>query len=32
MPNGGKLVIESRNIYLDEGYAGMNSEVTAATT
>jgi signal transduction histidine kinase len=28
MPNGGKLALESRNVYLDEGYAGMNSEVT----
>ena len=28
MPNGGKLVLETRNVYLDEGYAGMHSEVT----
>jgi PAS domain S-box-containing protein len=28
MPNGGKLALESRNVYLDEGYAGINSEVT----
>jgi CheY-like chemotaxis protein len=27
MPNGGKLVLETRNVYLDEGYAGMHSEV-----
>ncbi|WJR81856.1 PAS domain S-box protein [Bradyrhizobium sp. NP1] len=28
MPDGGKLVIETRNVYLDEGYASMHSEVT----
>jgi CheY-like chemotaxis protein len=28
MPNGGKLALESSNIYLDENYASMNSEVT----
>jgi PAS domain S-box-containing protein len=28
MPDGGKLTLESRNVYLDESYAGMNSEVT----
>jgi len=28
MPNGGKLALESSNIYLDENYAGMHSEVT----
>ncbi|MGH6642689.1 MAG: PAS domain S-box protein [Bradyrhizobium sp.] len=27
MPNGGKLALESSNIYLDENYASMNSEV-----
>ncbi|MBR1148464.1 PAS domain S-box protein [Bradyrhizobium sp. AUGA SZCCT0431] len=27
MPNGGKLALETGNIYLDENYAGMNSEV-----
>jgi PAS domain S-box-containing protein len=27
MPSGGKLVIETRNIYLDEGYAEMHDEV-----
>jgi PAS domain S-box-containing protein len=29
MPSGGKLVIETSNVYLDEGYAEMHSEVTA---
>ena len=29
MPNGGKLVLETSNIYLDENYASMNSEVTS---
>ncbi len=29
MPNGGKLVLETNNVYLDEAYAGMHSEVTA---
>jgi PAS domain S-box-containing protein len=28
MPNGGKLALETRNVYLDESYAGMQSEVT----
>ena len=28
MPNGGKLALETSNVYLDEGYAGMHSEVT----
>jgi PAS domain S-box-containing protein len=28
MPAGGKLVVETNNIYLDEGYASMHSEVT----
>jgi PAS domain S-box-containing protein len=28
MPNGGKLAIETSNVYLDEGYASMNSDVT----
>jgi PAS domain S-box-containing protein len=28
MPNGGKLALETSNIYLDENYAGMHSEVT----
>ena len=28
MPNGGKLAIETANVFLDESYAGMNSEVT----
>src|SRR5882757_7829257 len=28
MPDGGKLALESRNVYLDENYAGMHSEVT----
>jgi len=27
MPHGGKLVLETRNVYLDEGYAGMHNEV-----
>jgi PAS domain S-box-containing protein len=27
MPDGGKLVLESRNVYLDEGYASMHNEV-----
>jgi PAS domain S-box-containing protein len=27
MPDGGKLTLETRNVYLDEGYASMNSEV-----
>jgi PAS domain S-box-containing protein len=28
MPGGGKLTLETRNVYLDEGYASMHSEVT----
>jgi PAS domain S-box-containing protein len=28
MPAGGKLTLETNNIYLDEGYASMHSEVT----
>jgi PAS domain S-box-containing protein len=28
MPGGGKLVLETNNVYLDEGYASMHSEVT----
>jgi signal transduction histidine kinase/CheY-like chemotaxis protein len=28
MPNGGKLTLETRNVVLDENYAGMNSEVS----
>ena len=28
MPHGGKLAIETNNVYLDESYAGMHSEVT----
>jgi PAS domain S-box-containing protein len=28
MPTGGKLTLETNNAYLDEGYAGMHSEVT----
>jgi signal transduction histidine kinase/CheY-like chemotaxis protein len=28
MPEGGKLVIETRNVFLDEGYAALNAEVT----
>jgi CheY-like chemotaxis protein len=27
MPEGGKLVIESRNVHLDEGYTSMHSDV-----
>jgi PAS domain S-box-containing protein len=27
MPNGGKLALETGNIYLDESYAGLHSEV-----
>jgi PAS domain S-box-containing protein len=27
MPGGGKLVLEARNVHLDEDYASMNSEV-----
>ncbi|HLG84903.1 MAG TPA: PAS domain S-box protein [Bradyrhizobium sp.] len=29
MPEGGKLTLETRNVYLDETYAGMHSEVAA---
>ena len=28
MPSGGKLVIETSNVYLDEGYASMHSDVS----
>jgi signal transduction histidine kinase len=28
MPDGGKLTLETRNVYLDADYAGMNSEVS----
>jgi PAS domain S-box-containing protein len=28
MPAGGKLALETNNVYLDEGYANMHSEVT----
>jgi CheY-like chemotaxis protein len=28
MPNGGKLTLETRNVVLDDTYAGMNSEVS----
>jgi signal transduction histidine kinase len=28
MPNGGKLTLETRNVVLDENYAGMNTEVS----
>jgi PAS domain S-box-containing protein len=27
MPDGGKLVLETRNVFLDDGYASMNVEV-----
>jgi PAS domain S-box-containing protein len=27
MPTGGKLTLETNNVYLDEGYAALNSEV-----
>jgi PAS domain S-box-containing protein len=27
MPNGGKLTLETRNVYLDEGYASIHSDV-----
>ena len=29
MPNGGKLALETSNVFLDENYAGMHSEVAA---
>jgi len=29
MPNGGKLALETSNVFLDENYANMHSEVTA---
>jgi PAS domain S-box-containing protein len=29
MPSGGKLVLETSNVYLDEAYASMHSEVAA---
>ena len=29
MPNGGKLALETSNVYLDENYASMHSEVAA---
>jgi PAS domain S-box-containing protein len=29
MPNGGTLVLETRNVFLDEGYASMNADVVA---
>ena len=28
MPNGGKLALETRNVFLDDSYASMHSEVT----
>ena len=28
MPDGGTLVLETRNIFLDDGYASMNADVT----
>jgi PAS domain S-box-containing protein len=28
MPNGGKLTLETRNVYLDEGYASIHSDIT----
>jgi PAS domain S-box-containing protein len=28
MPDGGKLVIETRNVHLDEGYASMHNDLT----
>jgi CheY-like chemotaxis protein len=31
MPNGGKLALETGNVYLDEAYAAMNSEVTVGS-
>jgi hypothetical protein len=32
MPNGGKLALETSNVFLDENYAGMHNEVTPAIT
>ncbi len=29
MPNGGKLTLESKSVYLDENYASLHNEVTA---
>ncbi|MBR0709645.1 MULTISPECIES: PAS domain S-box protein [Bradyrhizobium] len=29
MPDGGTLVLETRNVFLDDGYASMNPDVTA---
>ena len=29
MPNGGTLVLETRNVFLDDGYASMNVDVAA---
>src|SRR4029079_13239534 len=29
MPGGGTLVLETRNIFLDDGYASMNPDVAA---
>src|SRR5205823_10961631 len=29
MPDGGKLVLETRNVYLDENYASTHTEVAA---
>jgi len=29
MPDGGTLVLETRNVFLDDGYAAMNPDVTA---
>src|SRR5262249_55822371 len=31
MPEGGKLVLETRNIFLDDGYASMNVDVVAGS-